>query len=295
MSYGLLVGYSTAEKGREERSPLYGMLGLFLVGGLWGFFAGIGFGVVASGGFMGLDDFWLWVLFSSLGAFAGYELLVRGLRLHLSPPRSDAWAAVAGGAAGTAVYFGFANPNWQVLASAVLGWLGFGGGFALGALVHRKGEEHNLGFSSWKYMEHNVGFFGGLGLATAAIIQGVLRVDLSIPLKWVCLILLWFLIYLVSSNNIEHWTFEKKWISKNAFCLFQLGFLISLVPYSILSRTLISSWNGDHGLGVFLLILTIFTVIGTLKFVHSRRDLGSKVVATFAIQLGLCYFLAFLV
>ncbi len=298
LSYGLIVGYATAEKGRDSRSPLFGLFGLFLVGGLWGFFGGTALGLLMTDISYKIADLALWAVLASLGAFMAYKLLVIGLDLHLSPPRSDAWAAVLGGAIASATYFALGPGDSTVLIYALSGWLGFGGGFALGAYIHRKGKNSLFKFSSWKFMEHSVGFFGGLALGISAALSqgGVPPVEMGGRfIRPSILVVFWFMTYMVLSNNLEHWTFEIKWLSRRVFTVFQVLSLFSLLIFLYLTQNLLVSWEGSNcQAGVFLLLMLLFTIIGTVKFMHRWSDIRSRVVYTFVVQFLVCVVLLLL-
>lgn len=297
-SYGLIVGYATSERG-SDRGPLFGVSGLFLVGGLWGFWCGLALGLLTSRRSYSLGDLALWGVLASLGAFMCYKLLVIGLDLHLSPPRSDAWAALSGAAAATSMYFVFVAGDLGVLGPAVAGWVGFGGGFSLGAFIHRKGEEAGWRFSSWKFMEHSVGFFGGLALAVFWAFEDrpLPSVGLYGPAKPLVLLVMCFVTYMVVSNNLEHWSTEIGWFSRRFFALFQVFCLAVIVCsfYAIWSSPEFLEGSLWRTKALFLLLLTAFTLIGTLKFLHRWSDTRSRVVATFVLQFLICVVLALII
>lgn len=296
LSYGLIVGYSTGEPGRDQRSTTFGLMGLFLVGGLWGFFGGTALGLLLTENSYELGDLALWALLASIGAFLTYKLLVVGLDLHLSPPRSDAWAAVLGGALGTLCFFSLGTGDLTVASTALVGWLGFGGGFSLGALIHRKGNEIGWNFSSWKFMEHSVGFFGGLALGTFVAWRGEglpVRAfsDPACPLF--SMVVFWFITYMVLANNVEHWTKDLGWLSRRGLVIFHIGSLVSLPVFVYIGN--IAAIGGDAPGGqmlVFIALMLIYTLIGTAKFVNKWSTIRSRVVATFAIQFILCLVLS---
>ncbi|MBU7005040.1 MAG: hypothetical protein HXS50_05695 [Theionarchaea archaeon] len=292
LSYGLIVGYSTGEPGRDQRSTSFGLLGLFLVGGLWGFFGGTTLGLLLTEKTYGFGDLATWALLASTGAFLTYKLLVVGLDLHLSPPRSDAWASVLGGALATTAFFGFGHGDMVIITTALVGWLGFGGGFSMGALIHRKGNEAGWNFSSWKFMEHSVGFFGGLALSIFIALRGggLPEQPFNAPADPIfALISFWFITYMVLSNNIEHWVSDLKWISKRGFVFFHALSLISLPVFIYLVNFLAMGWNAPRGqILVFFAMLLLFTLVGTAKFVDKWSTIRSRVVMTFAIQFALC-------
>jgi hypothetical protein len=292
LSYGLIVGYSTGEPGRDQRSTTFGLLGLFLVGGLWGFFGGTTLGLLLSDKGYGFGDLAIWALLASAGAFMAYKLLVVGLDLHLSPPRSDAWASVLGGALATAAFFAFGHGDMVVISTALVGWLGFGGGFSMGALIHRKGNEAGWNFSSWKFMEHSVGFFGGLALSIFVAWRGggLPEQALNTPGDPIfALIVFWFITYMVVSNNVEHWAKDLMWLSRRGFAVFHTLSLVSLPVFIYLVNFLAIGWDAPRGqVPVFLALLLLFTLVGTAKFVDKWSTIRSRVVMTFVIQFALC-------
>jgi hypothetical protein len=221
-----------------------------------------------------------------------YKLLVVGLDLHLSPPRSDAWASVLGGAFATAAFFTFGHGDVVVISTALVGWLGFGGGFSMGALIHRKGNEAGWNFSSWKFMEHSVGFFGGLALSIFVALRegGLPEQTFNTPADPIfALIAFWFITYMVLSNNVEHWAKDLKWLSRRGFAVFHALSLVSLPVFIYLVNFLAIGWEAPRGqVQAFLALLLLFTLVGTAKFVDKWSTIRSRVVMTFAIQFVLC-------
>jgi hypothetical protein len=292
MSYGLIVGYATGEPGRDQRSTRFGSLGLFLVGGLWGLFCGAALGLVVTERSYTLGDLSLWAVLASSGAVAGHKLLVQGLGLRLSPPRSDAWASVLGGAAGTCIYFA-GTGDATVLSFSIAGMVGFGAGFSLGAVVHREGNKWGWNFSSWKFMEHNVGFFGGLALVAWVLVlgDGISGAPVGKESRLLVVLTFWLVTYMVLNNNIEHWTFETRWLPRRAFSLFQISALASLpVVGWFMLRTADGPGAGGQKV-LFTMILLLYTAIGTAKFLHTWSAIKSRVVATFVAQLAICLLL----
>ncbi len=294
LSYGLLMGYATREPGRDSRSSLYGLSGLFLVGGLWGFFGGASLGILLTEVHCHFEDLALWAVLASLGAFAAYKIIVVGLDLHLSPPRSDVWAALLGGVLSSTAYFALSPGGGTVLICAYAGCAGFGGGFALGALIHREGRDSALKLSSWKFAEHSVGFFGGLSLALAsALFRGALP---TIPIEGsagrLCIMLmLLFSTYMVVSNMVEHWTFELRWLPKACFAAFQILALTGII--ACLGLASCRSWGGEAigQAAAFISLLILFTFLGTAKFVRSFSGFRSGVVRALLAQLLVCILL----
>jgi hypothetical protein len=155
--------YGEESDTQYDRSPLFGLFAIFIVGGLWGFFGGTALGLLMTDISYELADLALWGILASLGAFLSYKLLVLGLDLHLSPPKPDTWAVMLGGCLATTAFFAFGPGDLVVLRTALLGWLGCGGGFVIGALIHRWCVMAGRYPYSWKFMECSVGFWGGSG------------------------------------------------------------------------------------------------------------------------------------
>jgi hypothetical protein len=160
MSYGLLVGYT---RHVHTGSVLYGFLGLLLVGALWGLIGGAWIGLALARAIT-LRRLLDGAAVMMGAAASGYGLLVSLLGLHLSPPRSDAWAAVLGAALGLS----WLLRRWGVPAGwggAIFGAFGFGLGFVFGDALQTLGGISGLAFDWWKVMEVTMGFCGGTALA----------------------------------------------------------------------------------------------------------------------------------
>ncbi len=296
LSYAKIVGYVKAE---HDRSPLFGLFGLFLVGGLWGFFGGTGLGLLMTDHAYTIVDLALWALIASFGAFSTYKLLVLGLDLHLSPPRSDAWAAVLGGCLATTAYFAIGPRDAIVLRTAFLGWMGFGGGFSLGALIHRYCVEAGRKVDSWKFMEHSVGFWGGLGLGISAAAMGrdLVAIPASDPaLLASAVVVLWLVPYMNTNNNFEYWYREKAWISRRIFAVFQGLALASLILFAYVADGLVTGWDGETGYSlIFVGMLVIMTLLGIAKFRFNRSRGRLIVDATFIGEVIACLVLLLLI
>ncbi len=271
ISYGQIVAYvvgkgdSRDEEGREipQRSPGFGLFAIFLVGGMIGFYPATALGLLMRGASYGLDDLALWAVLASLGAFLAYKLLVLGLGLRLSPPRSDYWAATLGGAVSTMAYFA-AMRDLVVLGTGLLGWFGYGGGFVAGLLLHRKAVRAGWRVDSWKWMEHSVGFFGGISLASSvALFRSTLAaLPLSRPAVLAsAIVVFWFVPYMVLSDNFEYWAFERRVISRRAFAAFHAASLASLPVFIMVVGRIMQTWAGalwhrwPFVLGIWLYVL----------------------------------------
>jgi hypothetical protein len=293
LSYGKIVGYVKSE---HDRSPAFGLLGLFLVGGLWGFFGGTALGLLTSPVGYGFTDLAIWGIASSIGAYLAYKLLVLGMDLHLSPPRSDAWAAVLGGALASTAYFALGPGDLVVLRTAYLGWLGFGGGFAVGGLIHRFCTRSGWNVDSWKFMEHSVGFWGGMALGVSVLLSGEPIAEMPISqsaLLASSIVVLWLVPYMNINNNFEYW-WERGWCGRRAFVIFQLGSLAAL----FLLGSYVSGLDfegGTRGGPVFLGLMAAMTLMAIAKFGFSTSRTRKIVDAVFLLEFAACLVLLALV
>jgi len=281
LSYGIIVGYVKSE---HDRSPVFGLLALFLVGGLWGFFGGTSLGLLLTSQEYSLGDLALWATLASLSAFLAYKLLVVGLDLHLSPPRSDVWAAVLGGAVATALYFAWLHPDAIVLSTAVAGWVGFGGGFSLGAFIHRLCVQAGWRVDSWKFMEHSVGFWGGLSLAASTVlVGGAPPLTLAFPSRLVsAVVVLWLVPYMNISNTFLYWYKEASWISRRLYAAFQGASLLLFFPFLLILNGLVETWEGKGGSpAIFAWLILFLTLVAIAKFRFSRTKQRLVIDATF--------------
>jgi hypothetical protein len=281
LSYGIIVGYV---KGEHDRPPAFGVFGLFLVGGLWGFFGGTGLGLLLTDSSYDLVALALWALLAALGAYLSYKLLVLGLDLHLSPPRSDAWAAVLGGAVATTLFFTLVREDPVVLRTALLGWLGFGGGFSVGGLIHRYFALRGSGVDSWKFMEHSVGFWGGLSLGVAALSIGEPVPAIQAPaaaLMAAALVLFWLVPYMNITNNFEHWL-RQGWVSRRAFAVYQFVALAIFVLVVYVLQDPVENWEGTPGSRtIYLGMISFLTFMAIAKFKFSTDRARLLVDITF--------------
>jgi hypothetical protein len=162
MSYGAIAGnYAQSD---NFPNVFYGLMMLLVIGGLYG---------MIGGGLLGLtldstDE--KKVKWSSLmaemiaGGLITYALLIDQLGIHMSPPRSDAWAICLG--AGLAMIWYMArNNHLSPLRVAYYAALGGGFGFAFGTFFHLLMNWIHLNFNTWNMAEYSLGFFGGMGMA----------------------------------------------------------------------------------------------------------------------------------
>ena len=161
ISYGRVVGF-----GRSDNFPnvFYGLLMLFVIGGLFG---------LLGGGLTGLSlestekkkvKWGILMAEMVAGALISYGLLVMQLGILMTPPRSEAWAFCLG--AGLAmIWFMARNRFYSSLRVALYTSLGAGFGFAFGNFLQTLGVVLQINFNMWNVMEYSIGFFGGSTLA----------------------------------------------------------------------------------------------------------------------------------
>lgn len=165
MSYGILVGYG---KSSDFMNASYGLLSLFVVGGLYGFLGGGLFG-------LGLTDSeerrvpWHQVAVElTVGGLIFYFFIIEQLVWLMTPPRSEAWGVCAGAALALA-YFLYRRGHRNALRVAIFSGLGAGFGFGFGNFLQTLGQLSGLKFNFWNVMEYSLGFFGGIGMAYGAL------------------------------------------------------------------------------------------------------------------------------
>jgi hypothetical protein len=205
MSYGRVVGYA---KGLDFLNVSYGLLCLFLIGGLYGFLGG---------GLTGLSlessnekkPGWAALLAQMVaGAYLVWGTLIYQLEWFMTPPRSELWAACLGAALALAWYI-HRNAYQRSLKIALFAGLGAGFGFAFGNFLQVVGNNTRIDFNWWNVMEYTLGFFGGLGMAYGIFSekwdkQQRLKPDkVSNIIGWVFLVLLLPMTNLIQAFSAE--------------------------------------------------------------------------------------------
>ncbi len=161
MSYGLLVGYG---HGNDFGNVLYGLVMLFLVGGLYGFMGGGFFGVALSDTKRNVVQWVNLILEMTVGGIIFYFFLVEQFDWHVNPPRSEIWAVCLGISVALAWNM-IRHKNYAALRVAIFTCFGAGFGFAFGNFLQVLGRVSEIHFNFWNVMEYSLGFFGGIGLA----------------------------------------------------------------------------------------------------------------------------------
>ena len=269
MSYGMVVGYG---KGLDFLNVSYGLLSLFLIGGLYGFLGGGLTGLSLEASEEKKPD-WASLLAQMVaGAYLIWGMLIYQLEWFMTPPRSELWAACLGAALALAWYI-HRKKYRRSLKIALFAGLGAGFGFAFGNFLQVMGNNTRIDFNWWNVMEYSLGFFGGLGMAYGVFSE---KWDTRLRLKpdkasnivgWLFLVLL-----LPMTNLIQGFSLDR--IIRNAE---RLG--VSNVD-SFVQWEYVLSW------GTLLLIGGGLTV-WVRKYISGRKAWPLPLLrATLAIYLG---------
>lgn len=160
-SYGIVVGYG---RGIEFINVYYGLLMLFVIGGLYGFVGGGLFGLALADSPTKPVKWHEVIVEMVVGATLSYFFLIEEFGWNMTPPRSEMWAACFGAAVALTWYM-VRNQQFSALRVAVFSGLGGGFGFAFGNFLQVLGGLTGIKFNFWNVMEYSLGFFGGLGMA----------------------------------------------------------------------------------------------------------------------------------
>lgn len=161
ISYGQVIGYG---RSGDWFNAAYGLLGLFVIGGLFGFLGGGLTGLMLETSEKKKPDWASLVTQMVAGGIIFWGFLIYQLEWYMTPPRSELWAACLGAAFALGWYLKrnrFENA-WFVAMTTMLG-AGFGFGF--GNFIQVLGNGLGIGINWWNVMEYNIGFWGGLGMA----------------------------------------------------------------------------------------------------------------------------------
>lgn len=161
MSYGLVVGYG---RGIDFVNVYYGLLMLFIIGGIQGFLGGGLFGLALADSPIKRVKWHLLIVEMVVGALITYFFLIEQWEWLMTPPRSELWAACLGMAFALTWYL-VRNQHQAPLRTALYSCLGAGFGFGFGNFLQVMGNVTNIPFNFWNVMEYSIGFFGGIGMA----------------------------------------------------------------------------------------------------------------------------------
>ncbi len=161
MSYGQVVGYGRSP---DLLNVTYGLFGLWLIGGLYGFIGG-GLTGLALASSAEKKVAWAPLITQMVaGAYLVWGILIYQLEWFMTPPRSELWAACLGAALALG-WYAYRHRYFPSLRVAWLAGLGAGFGFAFGNFLQVIGTTSGIVFNWWNVMEYSLGFFGGLGMA----------------------------------------------------------------------------------------------------------------------------------
>ena len=161
MSYGQIVGY-----GRSSSFPnaFYGLLMLFVIGGLYGILGGGLVGLTLESSKVKKINWGALLAEMIAGGVLGYYLFVVQLGWLMTPPREEMWSVCLG--AGLALLWHMARNNYaSPLRVSLYSALGAGFGFAFGNFLQTLGAGFEIQFNMWNVMEYSIGFCGGIGMA----------------------------------------------------------------------------------------------------------------------------------
>ncbi|MEI6677117.1 MAG: hypothetical protein WCL21_00835 [Mariniphaga sp.] len=256
ISYGMVVGYGRAT---DLLNATYGLLMLFVIGGLFGLLGGGLVGLTLGSSEKKRVNWGSLMAEMTAGGLIGYYFLIEQLEFLMTPPRSEAWAACLG--AGLAmVWFMVRNNHTSPLRVAYYAAMGAGFGFAFGNFLQILGDVLAIQFNMWNVMEYSIGFFGGSGMA-----YGVF-----------------------SSEWPEEPTAPKRWENNTAYLL-----AFGLVPYLVLSNSNLmkvfktapaDALQPDNGslTGSIIAVTVVVAVVitGWIKVIATKNSIGRKEVLT---------------
>lgn len=267
ISYGVVVGYG---KGTDFVNVYYGLVMLFIIGGLYGFLGGGFFGLALADS----KEFRVaWTpLLSQMLAFGllTYGLLINQLEWLMTPPRSELWAACLGASIALGWYI-VRKKQQAVLKVSIWSAFGAGFGFAFGNFLQVLGIGSSWPFNFWNIMEYAIGFFGGLGMAYGTL-TSTWPVSDDEPDKrnlFPILMLFVFIPFVVWDQS---------------FVAGKLNFILQLGgdERTILTFQIIS------------LLSIVFCVIIVLTKYYQALSSKADIIAIFALYMGLFTFLSFL-
>ncbi|MFA5817205.1 MAG: hypothetical protein WC865_16485 [Bacteroidales bacterium] len=162
ISYGVIAGsYAQSD---NFPNVFYGLIMLFIIGGLYGLLGGGLVGLALDSTTEKKVKWGSLVAEMVAGGLITHSFLIDQIGIQMSPPRSDAWAICLG--AGLALIWYLArNKHLSPLRVASYSALGGGFGFAFGTFFHLVMNWLEINFNTWNMAEYSIGFFGGMGMA----------------------------------------------------------------------------------------------------------------------------------
>jgi len=175
--YGSVVGYG---RGIEFVNVYYGLLMLFVIGGLYGFVGGGLFGLALENSAAKPVKWHEVIIEMVVGAIVFYFFMIEEFEWRMTPPRSEMWAACFGSAVALTWYL-VRNKHYAALRVAVFTGLGGGFGFGFGNFLQVLGHISGIKFNFWNVMEYSLGFFGGLGMTYGTLTSQWEKTDETQP------------------------------------------------------------------------------------------------------------------
>ncbi len=273
ISYGKIVGYGRSD---DFVNAGYGLLMLFIIGGLYG---------LIGGGLTGLSlestqerkVKWAGLIAEMVaGGLITYGFLIIQLEFFMTPPRSEAWAFCFG--AGLALFWHMARNRYNSsLKVAFITMLGSGFGFAFGNFLQIVGNILEINFNMWNVMEYSIGFFGGAALAYS-VFTSPWPQNVEPPKSWEnrvsYIIALIFFPVIVFQQSMSFDTLAERLGGSgievglaNASAIIT-GLLICLIAIFYVLKLEKSKFNITKNI-VFLLYLTFFSVYVAISFIVS--------------------------
>jgi hypothetical protein len=164
MSYGMVVGYG---RSTDFVNVFYGLLMLFVIGGLYGFIGGGFFGFALLNPKKTEVKWPRLIVEMVVSGLVFYFFMIEQFGWNMTPPRAEHWAICFGLAVALTAHL-IRNKQYAPLRVAVFAGLGGGFGFAFGNFLQVLGRVSEIDFNFWNVMEYSLGFFGGLGMSYGA-------------------------------------------------------------------------------------------------------------------------------
>lgn len=231
MSYGKVVGY-----GRSIDFPnvYYGLLMLFVIGGLYGFLGGGLFGIALSNGKGKKGVAWHRVITEmTVGAIVVYFFVIGQFGWLMTPPRSELWATCLGMGAAITWYM-IRQEMYSALRVAIITGFGAGFGFAFGNFLQVLGSVSGLNFNFWNVMEYTLGFFGGVAMSYAVFTSE--WEEKQVPRKagyWMLPVIVLLLVIpaIMWEQNTNPGKMHKHLSGLSAGVPYLLSAIVALLPY----------------------------------------------------------------
>ena len=210
------------------------------------------------------------------GWFAGMLVLVQGMGLHMTPPRSDNWAGSVGMVAAMLVWF-WRREEGAIARVSLITALLSGAGFALGDLFQVLGPATGITTNWWSLMEQSFGFIAGAGLwiGMGPLMKTERVVETS--MGWSHRFSVWFLLVVMTYVNIRRnvstaWlknqVLPEAWWGLSASAWFHLAYLLLALTVTVLvvkSKLAVvpASWLGRTQ--ALYVVLLWWIVLGNLS------------------------------